>query len=65
LKGCVKVGKHWRCRVASPSKFAKGSLRTITTKGGTKLIIGCPVGKYRKGRCTVGTRLQSKLIPVK
>ena len=67
MKGCEKVGKHWRCRVTPPSKFAKGSLRTIPTKSGVKLIIGCPVGKYdpKKGRCKVGTKLQSKLIPIK
>ena len=65
MKGCEKVGKHWRCRKAPPSQFAKGSLRTIPTKSGVKLIIGCPKGKYKKGRCTVGTRLQSILRPVK
>ena len=67
MKGCEKVGNHWRCRQAPPSKFDPRSLRTIPTKSGVKLIIGCPVGKYdaKKGRCKVGTRLQSKLIPLK
>ena len=67
MKGCEKVGNYWRCRQAPPSKFAKNSLRTISTKTGVKLIIGCPVGKYdaKKKRCKVGTKLQSKLYPIK
>ena len=67
-KGCEKVGKHYRCRIQSPKQFDKRSFRTISTgdKKGTKLIIGCPKGKYdaKKKRCKVGTRAQSKLIPI-
>lgn len=59
-------GKYIRERVASPKKFAKGSLRTIT-RGGKKIVVGCPKGKYdaKRKRCKVGMRAQSILHPMK
>ena len=65
MKGCEKSRNYWRCRQAPPSKFDPKSFRTVSAKGGVKLVIGCPKGKFRKGKCAVGTRIQSKLVPIK
>jgi len=50
--------------IASPSKFAKGSIRTIKS-GKAEIRVGCPKGKYSKKtrRCKVGTRAVSILKP--
>jgi len=52
-------------RLASPSKFARGSFRTIRLPRGRRLVIGCPKGHWdaRAKRCRVGTRAQSILRP--
>ena len=52
--------RYCRQRVLSPSRFARGSLRTIR-RGKRTLIVGCPKGKFRQGRCSVGTRVQAVL----
>lgn len=53
--------KHFiRKRQFPPSRCAKGSFRTIT-RGKVKLVICCPKGRWRRGRCSVGTRAQSIL----
>jgi hypothetical protein len=41
--------------VAPKSRFAKKSFRWIKS-GRSWVLIGCPKGKFRRGRCTVGTR---------
>lgn len=66
-KGCVRGKNFYRCRVADPKKFDKRSLRTLKRPRGRRIIIGCPKGEWsvKKKRCKVGTRIQSKLIPVK
>lgn len=56
--------RYCRQRIAAPSRFAARSLRTVKAKGGRKLVVGCPKGKFRKGRCSVGTRLQTILYPL-
>jgi len=50
--------------IAAPSKFAKGSIRTVT-RGKTKIRVGCPKGAFNKKtqRCRVGTRAVSILKP--
>lgn len=59
----VDVTKNYeRHRQFPPSRCAKGSFRTIT-RGKVKLVVCCPRGKWRRGRCTVGTRAQSILKP--
>lgn len=59
----VDVTKNFRReRQFSPKLCARGSFRTIT-RGKIKLVICCPKGKYRRGRCSVGTRAQSILKP--
>jgi hypothetical protein len=51
--------------IRSPSKFAKGSIRTKRLRGGKEVRIGCPKGRYNKKtrRCKVGTRAVSILKP--
>jgi len=56
-------GRYCRQRVASPKKFARNSLRTIT-RGSVKIVVGCPKGKFKKGKCSVGTRAQTILRPL-
>lgn len=59
IKGC-----YIRERKASPSKFRKGSLRTVVA-GKHRIIVGCPKGSGKfRGRCPTGTRVQSILHPL-
>ena len=47
-----------RKRLFSPKKCARGSFRTV--KHGKKwIVICCPKGKFKRGRCAVGPRAQS------
>ena len=56
--------KHKRIRLKSPKKFDPKSFRIIDPGrvGYTKIIVACPKGKFKKGRCTVGTVAQSILL---
>jgi len=66
-----KKKRYKHKRIASPSKFARGSIRTKKLSGGKKLRVGCPKKKgkrtYNKktGRCSVGTRAVSLLTPTR
>lgn len=52
-----KMVKNWcHCKKASSKKFHPGSFRTKTVKKGVQIVVGCPKGKWRKGRCTVGMK---------
>jgi len=51
-----------RERQVSPSKCAKGSTRTVK-RGAARIVVCCPKGKFRRGRCTVGMHAQSILRP--
>lgn len=55
-----------RVRVANPNKFDKKSFRVkdVGRVGHTKLIIGCPRGKFDSGRkrCKVGTKVQAVIV---
>ncbi len=53
-----------RHRQFSPKRCAKGSFRTIE-RGKIKLVVCCPKGHWKHGRCLVGTRAQSILKPRK
>ena len=52
-----------RMRQKSPKSFDPRSFRTIDVgrKGFTKIIVGCPKGKFdvKKKRCRVGLQTQS------
>jgi len=58
--------KYIRKRVRNPKQFDSKSLRIkdIGRKGFTKIIVGCPKGKYdaKKKRCKVGMKTQSILM---
>jgi len=58
--------KYLRIRVKDPKKFDKRSFRIkdVGREGYTKIIIGCPKGKYdpKKKKCKVGTQTQSILL---
>jgi hypothetical protein len=59
----LDVTKNYRrARQFAPSKCARGSFRTIT-RGKIKLVICCPRGQWKRGRCRVGTKAQSILRP--
>jgi len=62
LTGNYKLNPYTRTRVASPAEFDPRSLRTVTPGSGQhKMVVGCPTGSYRGGRCLVGTEVQSVL----
>jgi len=46
----------------SSSDFDPDSMRTIEITAGIKALIGCPRGKYKNGKCSVGTEVQSYLF---
>lgn len=52
-------------RYRSKRSFAPGSFRTVKLKGGRRLVVSCPKGKYnrRSKRCRVGTRSYEMLSP--
>ncbi len=56
--------RYKRIRVKSPSYFDKKSLRIkdVGRKGFTKIIVGCKKGKFKKGRCSIGTKTQAVLL---
>ena len=57
----IEKGKNWcRKRIKDPKKFDKKSFRVKSNKK-TKVVIGCPKGKYdsASNTCKVGTRVQS------
>lgn len=59
---CPVRGRYCRVRQRSPKSFARGSLRTVK-RGGVRIVIGCPKGKFKRGRCSVGTKAQTILYP--
>jgi hypothetical protein len=56
--------KYQHVRLAPKSKFDPRGFRVIDPgrPGKTKIVVGCPKGRFRKGRCEVGTQPQSMLI---
>ena len=48
-------------RKASPKKFDSRSFRVKTVSKKTKIIVACPKGQFKKGKCQVGMKLQSVL----
>ncbi len=55
-----------RERLMSPKKCARGSFRTkrVGSKSQAKVVVCCPKGKWRKGRCSVGMKAQTLLRPI-
>jgi len=48
-----------RKRVVDPRKFDKRSFRAKKVSEKTTIIFACPIGKFKKGRCSVGMQTQS------
>lgn len=55
--------EYHHIRIRTPGQFAKKSFRVITFGEGIKATIGCPKGKFKTGKCTVGTQVQKLLFP--
>jgi len=52
----------YRARIRDPKTCDVNSFRVKTlSKKGIKATICCPVGKFKGGKCTVGTVIQSVL----
>ena len=53
----------YRARILNPKACAINSFRvkTLSAKKGIKATVCCPVGKFKNGRCKVGTVVQSVL----
>lgn len=54
------LGEYEHERIEPPEKFDPRSFRTKEVKKGTKIVVGCPKGKYdpMTESCAVGTRIQ-------
>jgi hypothetical protein len=58
----VEYTSHYkRERITRPENFDPRSFRTKTLNEKKKLIIACPTGKYKGGKCSVGMKAQSLL----
>jgi hypothetical protein len=59
----VDVTKNYRReRQFSPTHCAAGSFRMKEVgEHGTKLVLCCPAGKWKRKRCKVGMKVQSVL----
>ena len=55
--------EYHHIRIRNPGYFDKKSFRIITFGEGIKATIGCPRGKFKAGKCTVGTKIQKLLFP--
>lgn len=51
-------GNKVRERKIHPLKCDRNSFRTLK-RGRSQLIVCCPKGKWKRGRCSVGMKLQS------
>ena len=59
-----EIGKNFcRFRIASPSKFDKRSIRTVTPNKNTRVIVGCRKGEWsrKSGKCRGSMQTQAVL----
>lgn len=56
-------GDYHHIRIKDPKLYSKNSFRFITFDKGIRATIGCKKGYFRKGKCTIGTEVQSLLFP--
>ena len=66
-KGIHTTKNFHRARVRSPKACALSSFRikTLSKHKGIKAVICCPAKKFSRGRCKVGTIIQSVLYDKK
>jgi hypothetical protein len=64
-KSVVCQAGKTRCEVhfVASKAMAPGSIRTIKPRPDVDVVIGCPKGKFSKGRCTVATKLVMMRLP--
>jgi hypothetical protein len=57
----------YRARIRDPKVCASNSFRikTLSAEKGIRATVCCPVGKFRAGKCKVGTIVQSVLYDKK
>lgn len=55
----IDYTKNYRWVRVSKAKMAKGSFRVKRVRGGL-LRFACPKGKFKRGRCKVGMKLQAR-----
>ena len=59
-----KKSRYRHSRLKSKSRYDKRSFRTIKIgKHGKLLRVGCPKGRWKRGRCSVGMKAQGLLTP--
>jgi len=62
----TKRGRYIWADIEPVKNFDRDSFRVKKIMKGrkvvTRLIVGCPKGKFRAGRCKVGTRVQAELL---
>jgi len=59
----IEETKNWiRERIKDPDKFDKRSFRTIK-RGDHLIVVACPKGKWKGGKCQVAMELQAILHP--
>ena len=63
LPVALPSGRYHHKRIRNPAYFDATSFRVITFNKGIKATIGCPKGKFKAGKCTVGTQIQKLLFP--
>lgn len=54
----VRTNGYCKKVLVDRRRFDPRSFRTKRVSKRTLITIGCPRGKFKKGRCTVGTRAQ-------
>ena len=61
MPGIDSVENEFRWRVVEPSRYDDASFRHVKDKFGKGVgaIFGCPSGKYRGGKCSVGVEIQA------
>lgn len=52
-----------RERLEPPSKFDRGSFRTVES-GEHRVVVACPKNQYKRGKCLVALQAQSILHPI-
>jgi hypothetical protein len=59
-----KTDDYIRSGHGDKGKFDPDSFRTITIaeEKGIKAIVGCPKGHFKKGKCEIGTEVESFLF---
>lgn len=58
-----ETDEYIHVRIRSPERYDEESFRVIEFDKDIKATIGCPKGKFKKGKCQVGTQIQKLMFP--